>query len=45
MCKIQFQDDATESENEEFADIIPETSCSRSIPMVSSVQAAQGKLH
>ena len=45
MCKIQFQDESdTESDTEEFADIVPESSCSRSVPMVSSVQAAaQGK--
>ncbi len=45
MCKIQFQDESdTESDTEEFADIVPESSCSRSVPMMSSVQAAaQGK--
>ena len=45
MCKIQFQDESdTGSDTEEFADIVPESSCSRSVPMMSSVQAAaQGK--
>ena len=38
MCKIQFQDDDSESDPEEFADVTPETSCSRSVPMMSSVQ-------
>lgn len=44
MCKIQFQDESDTETDEEFADIVPEASCSRSVPMMSSVQAAaQGK--
>ena len=36
MCKIQFQDYESDSENEDFDDVISEKNCSRSLPIASS---------
>ena len=36
MCKIQFQDYESDSENDEFDDVISEKNCSRSLPIASS---------
>jgi len=41
MCKIQFQDYESDSDNEEFDDVISEKNCSRSLPITSTSHTSQ----
>ena len=46
MCKIQFREEIPETEesDEEFADIVPLPSCSRSVPMIMAANSANNSV-